>query len=255
MARLGGDLERYRTLVAQKLVSQSAFDAQQAAYRAARAQYELMRNQSAYAIGRSARQRDRDAAGRSRADRRRRPNRLHLGRRWRPRSRDRLAEIAHPRDGGRPTGLGRAVERTGAAVAGPHPRDLARRRSAGAHLRRARRAGWRCGECGRTRPARARVPAGTGRCRRVAGAAVGGATRGGRQAGVAVVVDRCPARAPGAGTHRRIRGGRGARAGRRRGERVGRRRRRTPAARRAIGRAGGSRQPPVLETTPAAAAK
>ena len=48
MARLGGDLERYRTLLAQKLVSQSAFDAQQAAYRAARAQYELMRNQSAY---------------------------------------------------------------------------------------------------------------------------------------------------------------------------------------------------------------
>lgn len=48
MTRLGGDLERYRTLVAQKLVSQSAFDAQQAAYRAARAQYELMRNQSAY---------------------------------------------------------------------------------------------------------------------------------------------------------------------------------------------------------------
>ena len=48
MARLGGDLERYRTLVAQKLVSQSAFDAQQAGYRAARAQYELMRNQSAY---------------------------------------------------------------------------------------------------------------------------------------------------------------------------------------------------------------
>jgi len=48
MARLGGDLARYRTLVAQKLVSQSAFDAQQAAYRAARAQYQLMRNQSAY---------------------------------------------------------------------------------------------------------------------------------------------------------------------------------------------------------------
>ncbi|QIL19837.1 efflux RND transporter periplasmic adaptor subunit [Thermomonas sp. HDW16] len=48
MARLGGDLERYRKLVAQKLVSQSTFDAQQAAYRAARAQYELMRNQSAY---------------------------------------------------------------------------------------------------------------------------------------------------------------------------------------------------------------
>ena len=48
MARLGGDLERYRKLAAQKLVSQSAFDAQQAAYRAARAQYELMRNQSAY---------------------------------------------------------------------------------------------------------------------------------------------------------------------------------------------------------------
>ena len=48
MVRLGGDLERYRTLVAQKLVSQSAFDAQQAAYRAARAQYELTRNQSVY---------------------------------------------------------------------------------------------------------------------------------------------------------------------------------------------------------------
>lgn len=48
MTRIGGDLARYRTLVAQKLVSQSTFDAQQAAYRAARAQYELARNQSAY---------------------------------------------------------------------------------------------------------------------------------------------------------------------------------------------------------------
>ena len=48
MTRIGGDLERYRKLVAQKLVSQSTFDAQQAAYRAARAQYELARNQSAY---------------------------------------------------------------------------------------------------------------------------------------------------------------------------------------------------------------
>jgi len=48
MSRLGGDLERYRALLAQKLVSQSAFDAQQAAYRAARAQYELMRNQAGY---------------------------------------------------------------------------------------------------------------------------------------------------------------------------------------------------------------
>jgi multidrug efflux system membrane fusion protein len=48
MSRLGGDLERYRKLLAQKLVSQSAFDAQQAAYRAARAQYELMRNQAGY---------------------------------------------------------------------------------------------------------------------------------------------------------------------------------------------------------------
>ena len=48
MIRIGGDLERYRKLVAQKLVSQSTFDAQQAAYRAARAQYELARNQSAY---------------------------------------------------------------------------------------------------------------------------------------------------------------------------------------------------------------
>ena len=48
MARLQGDLERYRKLLAQQLVSKSAFDAQQAAYRAARAQYELTRNQSAY---------------------------------------------------------------------------------------------------------------------------------------------------------------------------------------------------------------
>lgn len=48
MSRLGGDLERYRTLLAQKLVSQSVFDSQQAAYRAARAQYELMRNQAGY---------------------------------------------------------------------------------------------------------------------------------------------------------------------------------------------------------------
>ena len=48
MARLGGDLERYRKLVAQKLISQSAFDAQQAAWRAARAKYELMRNQDDY---------------------------------------------------------------------------------------------------------------------------------------------------------------------------------------------------------------
>lgn len=49
MQRLGGDLERYRALLARKLVSQSAFDAQQAAWRAARAQYELMRNQAGYA--------------------------------------------------------------------------------------------------------------------------------------------------------------------------------------------------------------
>ena len=48
MARLGGDLERYRKLLAQKLISQSAFDAQQAAWRAARAKYELMRNQDDY---------------------------------------------------------------------------------------------------------------------------------------------------------------------------------------------------------------
>lgn len=48
MERLGGDLARYRKLLAQNMVSQSAFDAQQAAYRAARAQYELARNQSSY---------------------------------------------------------------------------------------------------------------------------------------------------------------------------------------------------------------
>lgn len=46
--RLGGDLARYRTLLDQQLVSRSAFDAQQAAYRAARAKYELTRNQNAY---------------------------------------------------------------------------------------------------------------------------------------------------------------------------------------------------------------
>lgn len=48
MDRLGGDLARYRTLQAQQLVSRSAFDAQQAAYVAARAKYELMRNQGGY---------------------------------------------------------------------------------------------------------------------------------------------------------------------------------------------------------------
>lgn len=48
MRRAADDLERYRKLVAQKLISQSSFDAQQAAYRVARAQYELTRNQSAY---------------------------------------------------------------------------------------------------------------------------------------------------------------------------------------------------------------
>lgn len=48
MVRLDADLERHRKLVAQKLVSQSAFDAQQAAYRSARAQYDLMVNQSSY---------------------------------------------------------------------------------------------------------------------------------------------------------------------------------------------------------------
>ncbi|KAF1714075.1 efflux transporter periplasmic adaptor subunit [Pseudoxanthomonas sangjuensis] len=48
LVRLQGDLDRYRKLVAQKLVSQSAFDAQQAAYESARAQYEVARNQTAY---------------------------------------------------------------------------------------------------------------------------------------------------------------------------------------------------------------
>lgn len=48
MVRLQGDLTRYRTLLAQQLVSQSAYDAQDAAYRAARAKYELMRNQDDY---------------------------------------------------------------------------------------------------------------------------------------------------------------------------------------------------------------
>ncbi len=53
--RLQGDLERYRALVGQQLVSQSAFDAQKAAYeaaagqeRAARAQWDVSRNQSDY---------------------------------------------------------------------------------------------------------------------------------------------------------------------------------------------------------------
>ncbi len=48
MLRLQGDLERYRTLLADQLVSRSAFDAQQSAYRAARAKYDLMNNQSRY---------------------------------------------------------------------------------------------------------------------------------------------------------------------------------------------------------------
>lgn len=48
LVRLQGDLARYRTLLAQQLVSQSAYDAQDAAYRAARAKYDLMRNQDDY---------------------------------------------------------------------------------------------------------------------------------------------------------------------------------------------------------------
>lgn len=46
--RLNGDLQRYRKLLAQQLISQSAFDAQQAGYLAARAKYDLMRNQDDY---------------------------------------------------------------------------------------------------------------------------------------------------------------------------------------------------------------
>lgn len=55
LERARGDLERYRALAAQQLVSRSALDAQQAAYeaaagqaRAARAQWEVARNQAAY---------------------------------------------------------------------------------------------------------------------------------------------------------------------------------------------------------------
>ncbi|KAF1687396.1 efflux transporter periplasmic adaptor subunit [Pseudoxanthomonas broegbernensis] len=55
LARAKGDLERYRTLVDQQLVSRSAFDAQKAAYeaaagqaRAARAQWDVARNQAGY---------------------------------------------------------------------------------------------------------------------------------------------------------------------------------------------------------------
>lgn len=46
--RLQGDLQRYRALLAQKLISQSAFDAQQSAHRAARAQLDVLQNQRAY---------------------------------------------------------------------------------------------------------------------------------------------------------------------------------------------------------------
>ena len=56
LVRTRGDRDRYAKLVAQKLVSQSAFDAQVAAYkaaegqaRAARAQLDVARNQAAYA--------------------------------------------------------------------------------------------------------------------------------------------------------------------------------------------------------------
>jgi len=55
LERARGDLERYRALLAQQLVSRSAFDAQQAAYeaaagqaRAARAQWAVARNQAGY---------------------------------------------------------------------------------------------------------------------------------------------------------------------------------------------------------------
>ncbi|MFT4256767.1 MAG: efflux RND transporter periplasmic adaptor subunit [Pseudoxanthomonas sp.] len=48
LIRIEGDLRRYRKLREQQLISQSAFDAQQAAYTAAKAQYEVASNQSAY---------------------------------------------------------------------------------------------------------------------------------------------------------------------------------------------------------------
>ncbi|KAF1712081.1 efflux transporter periplasmic adaptor subunit [Pseudoxanthomonas kalamensis DSM 18571] len=55
LARARGDRDRYARLVREQLVSQSAFDAQEAAYkaaegqaRAARAQFDVMRNQQAY---------------------------------------------------------------------------------------------------------------------------------------------------------------------------------------------------------------
>ncbi|MFT3754792.1 MAG: efflux RND transporter periplasmic adaptor subunit [Pseudoxanthomonas sp.] len=48
LVRIEGDLARYRKLREQQLISQSAFDAQQAAYTAAKAQYEVASNQSAY---------------------------------------------------------------------------------------------------------------------------------------------------------------------------------------------------------------
>ncbi|MFT3761489.1 MAG: efflux RND transporter periplasmic adaptor subunit [Pseudoxanthomonas sp.] len=48
LVRIQGDLARYRALLAQKLISQSAFDAQQAAYTAAKAQYDVASNQAGY---------------------------------------------------------------------------------------------------------------------------------------------------------------------------------------------------------------
>ncbi|MBK6333943.1 MAG: HlyD family efflux transporter periplasmic adaptor subunit [Thermomonas sp.] len=194
MARLGGDLERYRKLVAQNLVSQSAFDAQQAAYRAARAQYDLARNQSAYTrllaprdgviANRQAEAGQTVAAGQ--------PIFLLAG--------DGGREVAIGLPEARirdfhtgPAGGGRTVERAGQASAGAHPRDRRRRRSADAHLCRARRAGWRCRQRGRAGPERARLHAGAWRSRGIARAAVGGAACRRWQATVVWVVD--PARA------------------------------------------------------------
>lgn len=48
LTRLDGDLKRYKALLAQQLISRSAFDAQRAAQQAARAKFDLMRNQEAY---------------------------------------------------------------------------------------------------------------------------------------------------------------------------------------------------------------
>src|SRR5690606_13370648 len=164
LERVRADRERYAALVRDQLVSQSAMDAQEAAWkaaeervRAARAELEVARNQAGYSqllaprdgviASRQAEAGQVLAAGQT------------------------VFTLAA--DSG-PAGRGRGGERAGPPAARQRARDRRRRRSAGAHLRRARGAAAGGRADGAVGPECARVP-GQRQPRRGQRAAVGAA--------------------------------------------------------------------------------